>query len=44
MIEGGWNFVYAAYAVAGLSLVTLAVVVALRLRHWAKRAKDLSRP
>lgn len=43
MIEGGWSFVYGAYAVAGGSLAVLAAVVVLRLRHWAKRAKDLSR-
>lgn len=44
MIEGGWSFVYAAYAVAGVALAGLAALVVLRLRHWAKRAKDLSRP
>jgi hypothetical protein len=44
MIEGGWNFVYAAYAVAGVALAVLAAIVVLRLRHWARRAKDLNRP
>lgn len=44
MIEGGWSFVYAAYAIAGVALAVLAVVVLLRLRHWAKRAKDLNQP
>jgi hypothetical protein len=44
MIEGGWSFVYAAYAIVGVALVVLAAVVVFRLRYWAKRAKDLNRP
>lgn len=44
MIEGGWSFVWAAYAVAGVALVALSGAVALRLRHWAKRARELDRP
>ena len=43
MIEGGWAYVYPAYAVAVGALVALAAVVLLRLRHWAKRAKELPR-
>lgn len=43
MIEGGWNFVYPAYAVTLGALIVLAAVVVLRLRHWAKRAKELQR-
>ncbi len=43
MIEGGWSFVYAAYGVGGVALAGLAVIVVLRLRYWAKRAKDLGR-
>ncbi len=43
MIEGGWSFVYAAYAVGGVALVGLTVIVVLRLRYWAKRAKGLNR-
>lgn len=43
MIEGGWAYVYPAYAVAIGLLVVLAAAVVLRLRHWAKRAKELPR-
>ncbi len=41
MIEGGWAYVYAAYAVTGLALAGAALVVALRARHWAKQARKL---
>lgn len=41
MIEGGWTFVFGAYGVTFGGLGVLAAVVALRLRHWAKRAKAL---
>ncbi|MDZ4689978.1 hypothetical protein [Terricaulis sp.] len=43
MIEGGWSFVYAAYAIVGVALAVLAAVVVFRLRYWAKRAKELKR-
>jgi len=43
MIEGGWDFVYPAYAVTFGGLAVLAAVVVLRLRHWAKRAQGLKR-
>ncbi len=44
MIEGGWNFVWAAYAIAlgGLSLLTLVVLA--RLRSWSRRARELDEP
>jgi uncharacterized iron-regulated membrane protein len=42
MIEGGWNFVWAAYAIAlgGLGLLTLVVLARLR---WSRRARELDR-
>jgi len=43
VIAGGWSFVIAAYAAAGVSLAALVIVVALRARHWAKRARELDR-
>jgi len=43
MIEGGWSFVYAAYAITGGGLAALALVVVLRLRHWAEQARNLKR-
>lgn len=41
MIEGGWNFVAAAYVATGLCLGALAVVALVHARTWAKRARDL---
>ena len=41
MIEGGWNFVWPAYAVALGALTVLTVVVVARLRTWEKRAREL---
>ncbi len=43
MIEGGWPFVWAAYALTGVSFVTLIAVVLMRARYWARRAQDLAR-
>lgn len=43
MISGGLEFVWASYVVAIGALVALAFVVALRLRHWAARARDLEK-
>lgn len=43
MIEGGWSFVWTAYALTLTALAILALVVVLRLRHWARRAKELDR-
>jgi heme exporter protein CcmD len=41
MIEGGWNYVWPAYAIALGALAVLAVVVLQRLRTWARRAREL---
>ncbi|MBS0385362.1 MAG: heme exporter protein CcmD [Proteobacteria bacterium] len=41
MIAGGWNFVIAAYAVTFGGLAILALVVAIRARQWANRARSL---
>lgn len=43
MIEGGQAFVLAAYAVTGVGLAGLALIVVLRLMHWAKRARELDK-
>jgi heme exporter protein D len=43
MIEGGWAFVWAAYALTISALAVLGVAVMLRLRHWARRARELDR-
>ena len=43
MIEGGWNFVYPAYAVTFLGLAALAVSIIWRARTWAKAARELDR-
>jgi hypothetical protein len=43
MIEGGWVFVAPAYAVALLALAAAALVVFLRARYWARRARELDR-
>lgn len=39
MIEGGWDYVWPAYAVTIGALIVVSVVVALRAMHWAKRAR-----
>lgn len=44
MIEGGWPFIWAAYALTIGGLAILALVVVLRLRYWASRARKLDRP
>jgi heme exporter protein CcmD len=41
MIEGGWNYVWPAYAIALGALAVLAFVVLQRLRTWARRAREL---
>ncbi len=43
MIEGGWGYIWAAYAFTAAGLGALAVVVALRQRHWAQRARELDK-
>ena len=44
MIEGGWNFVWGAYAVALGALGVLTIVVVAQLRTWSRRARDLDQP
>ncbi len=44
MIEGGWNFVWPAYAVTLGALGVLALFIVMQLRVWSKRAKDLDKP
>lgn len=41
MIEGGWAYVAAAYAVTVIGLGGLAAAAFLRADHWARRARDL---
>jgi len=43
MIEGGLDFVYAAYALTAGALGVLALAVVLRARHWARRARELEK-
>lgn len=43
MIEGGWGFVWPAYAVALGGLGVLAVIVVAQLRSWERRARDLDK-
>lgn len=43
MIEGGWNYVVPAYAVALGAIVVLTVAVIARLRLWARRARELDK-
>ncbi|MBY0564626.1 MAG: heme exporter protein CcmD [Hyphomonadaceae bacterium] len=44
MIEGGWPYVLASYAIAGVALVALTVIVLRSARHWAREAQKLERP
>ncbi len=41
MIQGGWDYVWPAYAITVAALLALTIVVALRAAHWAKRARAL---
>lgn len=41
MIEGGWPFVWIAYAITFGALIPLALIVALRLAHWVNEARKL---
>jgi heme exporter protein D len=43
MIEGGWPFIWGAYAVALIALVVLTLVVVLRLTYWSRQARELER-
>lgn len=44
MIEGGWAFIWSAYALTCAALVVLTLVVTLRLANWSKRAREERRP
>ena len=43
MIEGGWDYIWAAYGATIASLAALALAVSLRLAHWAKHARALDK-
>lgn len=43
MIEGGWGYIWGAYALALGALIVLAIIVTLRLAHWSRRARELER-
>lgn len=43
MIEGGWDYVTPAYAIALLALAGVTIGVAFNAMHWAKRAKSLEK-
>lgn len=44
MIEGGWDFIWGAYAITLGGLGVLAIVVVARLRAWSRRARELDKP
>lgn len=44
MIEGGWAYVWPAYAIALCALAALTVTVLVRLRTWSRRARELDKP
>lgn len=41
MIAGGWSYVWAAYAVTAGGLAALALIIVVRARRWAQRAREL---
>lgn len=43
MIEGGWPYVIAAYAVTSLGLGALALTIILRARRWSRQARELEK-
>jgi hypothetical protein len=43
MIEGGWNFIWAAYAITLGALLLLFGVVLWRAGVWAQRARELDK-
>ena len=43
MIEGGWDYVWPAYAISIVALVAVTLAIALHAVHWAKRAKALEK-
>jgi heme exporter protein CcmD len=44
MIDGGWPFVWASYALMGGAFAALAAIVLLRARYWAREARKLEKP
>jgi hypothetical protein len=43
MIEGGWAYIWPAYAVGAFAFGALTIAVVLRLRHWASEARKLEK-
>jgi hypothetical protein len=43
MIEGGWDFIWFAYAASLGALGVLSIVVVARLLAWSRRARDLDK-
>lgn len=43
MIEGGWPYVLASYAVASVALIALVIAVLVSARRWAREAKKQER-
>lgn len=43
MVQGGLEFVVAAYLVTGVGLVALTAIVVARLAHWSARARELDK-
>lgn len=41
MIEGGWSFVWAAYAVASVAFIGMAAALIARFLYWRKQARAL---
>jgi heme exporter protein CcmD len=44
MIDGAWPYVWASYALTAFVVAGLVIAVALRLRHWSRRARALTAP
>jgi hypothetical protein len=44
MIEGGWAYIWPAYAIALGAIGLMTVVVLMRLRTWSRRAGKLEKP
>lgn len=44
MIEGGWPFVVAAYAVAAFALTVLVSAILFGARRWSREARKLDNP
>ncbi len=43
-MEGVWPYVIGAYALTGAGLVALALNTFLRLRYWARQAREEEKP